>query len=190
MVLSEELFRRFPDGQEGTLTKRRSLLARGVFLSTLAKEIGLDRCLRLGSSEEATGGRAKASLLEDAFEALIGALYLDGGLEAARQTVLRIYGDVAARLDAVEDHDNPKGRLQERVQPQHGNSALQYQVLKIEGADHARSFEVQVSLHHRAIGRGHGLSKKLAEEAAAREALETLRRESSCPPSPPAPASS
>ena len=191
VVLSTELFHLFPAGQEGTLTKRRSLLARGVFLGVLAKEIGLDQCLRLGVSEAATGGRAKPSLLEDAFEALIGALYLDGGLDAARQTVLRIYGDLEGRLDAVEARDNPKGRLQDRIQPEHGNQALQYQVLKIEGADHARSFEVQVSLAGRPIGRGRGSSKKLAEEAAAREALETLRGESPpCPPSPPAPASS
>jgi ribonuclease-3 len=190
VVLSHELFTLFPSGDEGTLTKRRSLLARGVFLGALAKEIGLDQCLRLGMSEAATGGRAKPSLLEDAFEALIGALYLDGGLEAARQTVLRIYGDLEGRLDAVESRDNPKGRLQERIQPEHGNQALQYQVLKIEGADHARSFEVQVSLQGRPLGRGCGLSKKLAEEAAAREALETLRGESPpCPPSPPPPAS-
>jgi len=177
LVLTHELFSLFPFEREGTLSKRRSSLARGIYLVSLAREIGLDQCLRMGASEESTGGRDKGSLLEDAFEAMVGAIYLDGGFEAARQTVLRIYGDIAGRLGEVEDSDNPKGQLQEMVQPAHGNHALQYEVVKIEGADHARFYEVEVLLRDRPIGRGRGSSKKLAEEAAAREALATLRLE-------------
>jgi ribonuclease-3 len=177
LVLTHELFSLFAFEREGALSKRRSSLARGIYLVSLAREIGLDQCLRLGASEESTGGRDKGSLLEDAFEAMVGAIYLDGGFEAARQTVLRIYGDIAGRLGAVEDSDNPKGRLQEKIQPLHGNHALHYEVVKVEGADHARFYEVEVSLRDRSIGRGRGSSKKLAEEAAAREALSTLRLE-------------
>jgi len=177
LVLTHELFHLFAFEREGALSKRRSSLARGIYLVSLAREIGLDQCLRLGASEESTGGRDKSSLLEDAFEAMVGAIYLDGGFEAAQQTVLRIYGDIAGRLGAVEDRDNPKGQLQEKVQPIHGNHALQYEVVKIEGADHARFYEVEVSLRDRLLGRGRGSSKKLAEEAAAREALAALQLE-------------
>jgi ribonuclease-3 len=157
------------------LSKRRSTLATGVFLDEHAREHGLDRCLLLGASEEATGGRQRASALEDAFEALVGALYLDSDLATTRRIVLGLYGDLPERLRSTENEDNPKGRLQELVQPRHGNQALRYDVVATEGEDHARAFEVVVSLHERPLGRGRGTSKKLAEEAAARAALDTLK---------------
>lgn len=172
LIVTSALFELFPKEREGVLSKRRSALTRGAHLATLAQEIGLDGCLRLGSSEESTGGREKLSALEDAFEALVGAIYLDGGLDAATKTVLAVYGDLAGRLDLVEEGDNPKGRLQEKLQPIHGNEALSYEVVKIEGAEHARTFEVEVRLHGKQIGRGRGSSKKLAEESAARAALD------------------
>jgi ribonuclease-3 len=99
---------------------------------------------------------------------------LDGGLEAARRTVLGIYGDLPARLAAGESGANPKGRLQEIVQPVHGNKALSYDVLATEGADHERRYEVAVCLLGRRIGSGRGPSKKVAEEEAARAALAAL----------------
>ncbi len=117
LVLTEALFALFPEDREGDLTKRRSVLGKGAFLSGLAREIGLDACLRLGANEEATGGRGRDAALEDAFEALVGAVNVDGGLESARRVVLGIYGDLGLRLGALEDHANPKGRLQEIVQP-------------------------------------------------------------------------
>jgi ribonuclease-3 len=177
LILTERLFALYPEDREGGLTTRRAALTRGAFLVQLAREVGLDACLRLGASEEASGGREKASALEDAFEALIGALYLDSDLATARGAVLGVYGDVTARLAAVEGEENPKGRLQERVQPTHGNHALRYEVVAIEGADHARAFEVEVFLLERPLGRGRGTSKKLAEEAAARAALGALGQE-------------
>lgn len=173
LIVTSALFAKYPKEREGVLSKRRSALTRGAYLATIAQEIGLDRCLRLGSSEESTGGREKLSALEDAFEALVGALYQDGGYEAANRTVLAIYGDLERRLDRVEQADNPKGRLQEKLQPIHGNEALAYEVVKVEGAEHARTFEVEVLLKGRPIGRGRGSSKKLAEESAARSALES-----------------
>ncbi len=171
LVLTEALFALFPSDREGGLTKRRAALANGTFLTRLAREIGLDACLRLGASEESTGGRSRASALEDAFEALIGALYLDGELATARRVVLGIYGDLGARLASVADIENPKGRLQELVQPIHGNNAVRYEVQRIDGEDHAREYEVAVYLLDRLLGSGRGSSKKLAEEAAARVAL-------------------
>lgn len=177
LVLTEALFDLFPGDREGNLSKRRAALANGSFLAQLAKEIGLDACLRLGASEEATGGRSRASALEDAFEALVGAIYLDGGLPAALRVVRLLYGDLSSRLAGVEDVGNPKGRLQELVQPVHGNNAVRYEVVRIEGQDHARDYEVAVFVRDQQIGIGRGSSKKAAEEVAAREALRALEDE-------------
>jgi ribonuclease-3 len=177
LVLTEALFALFPADREGLLSKRRAALANGTFLARLAREIGLDVALRLGASEEATGGRSRAAASEDAFEALIGAVYLDAGLEAARRCVLNIYGELPARLAIVEGVENPKGRLQELVQPVHGNNALRYEIVHIIGEDHAREYEVAVFLQDRSLGQGRGSSKKSAEEAAARAALAILRAE-------------
>ena len=175
LLLTEKLFELFPADREGLLSKRRAALANGVFLARLAREISLDGCLRLGTGEESTGGRARASASEDAFEALVGAIYLDSDLPTSRRIVLALYGSLPERLAVVEDVENPKGRLQELVQPHHGNSALRYEVVRIEGEDHAREYEVAVHLLDRPLGTGRGTSKKLAEESAARAALETLR---------------
>ena len=176
LVLTEALFQLFPQHREGELSQRRASLTKGAFLVQLAREIGLDACLLLGGSEEAGGGRGRASALEDAFEALMGAVYLDSDLATTRRVVLTLYGSLPDRL-ALETADNPKGRLQELVQPRHGNNALHYDVTRVEGADHARAYEVSVFLLSRRIGTGRGTSKKLAEEAAAQAALETLKTE-------------
>jgi len=174
LVLTEELFQLFPAEREGGLSTRRAALANGTFLAQLARDIGLDACLRLSVSDETLGTRARASALEDAFEALIGAVFLDSDYATARRVVLAIYGSLPERLAAVEPAGNPKGRLQEIVQPLHGNEALRYEVVATEGADHAREYEVAVFLLDRQLGTGRGSSKKLAEEAAAREALRNL----------------
>ncbi|HEY4990332.1 MAG TPA: ribonuclease III, partial [Opitutaceae bacterium] len=171
LILTEALFAQFPLAREGELTTRRSVLGKGAFLSRLAREVGLEHCLRLGANEESTGGRDRDAALEDAFEAMIGAVNIDGGLEEARRSVLKIYGDLAARLSALEGHANPKGRLQEIVQPTHGNDALRYDVLATQGADHERTYEVAVFLLDRRVGSGKGSSKTIAEEEAARAAL-------------------
>lgn len=177
LILTEALYDLYPAEREGVLSKRRSALANGTFLANLAREIGLDAALRLSASEESSGGRNRDAALEDAFEALIGAIYLDSDIDRVRRVVLRIYGDLAARLAGVEDRENPKGRLQELVQPTHGNHALRYEVRQIEGEDHAREYVVAVLLQDRPVGTGRGTSKKQAEENAAREALATLRQE-------------
>ncbi len=179
LILTEALYRLYPGEREGVLSKRRAALANGAFLAGLARELGVPAELRLGASEAAAGGRDKPAALEDAFEALVGAVYLDSDLATARRVVLGWYGDLAARLGAVEAGENPKGRLQERIQPEHGNEALAYDVAAIDGADHARIYEVAVRLHGRELGRGRGPSKKLAEEAAARAALAALENQPS-----------
>lgn len=174
LLIAEDLYALFPGEREGALSKRRALLVNGTFLAELAREIGLDACLRLGTSEESTGGRNRVSALGDAFEAVIGAVYLDCDLAETKSIVRQIYGDLGARVSPMETADNPKGRLQERIQPLHGNDALRYEVVATVGADHARAYEVVVHLLDRPVGRGRGPSKKLAEEAAAREALEKI----------------
>lgn len=175
LVLTEALFELYPAEREGVLSKRRAALANGVFLAQLAREIGLDLALRLGGSEESTGGRQRPSALEDAFEALIGAIYLDSDFPTARRVLRALYGALPDRLLGADEEGNPKGQLQELIQPTHGNNALRYQVVSTEGEDHAREYEVAVFVADRQVGTGRGPSKKLAEEAAARVALATLR---------------
>ncbi|HQF38047.1 MAG TPA: ribonuclease III [Opitutaceae bacterium] len=171
LIISEALYAADPDAREGVLSRRRSALTKGAFLVTVASELGIDQALELSPAEEQTGGRERASSLEDAFEALVGAIYLDGGIDAARAAVLGCYGPLDRRLDGPEQGDNPKGRLQELVQPAHGNSALRYEVIHTKGQPHDRHFDVHLHLLDRLIGTGSGRSKKEAEENAAREAL-------------------
>lgn len=177
ILVAEALFDLFPGEREGVLSKRRALLVNGNFLAQLAREIRLDECLRLGASEESTGGRQRTSSLCDAFEAVVGAIYRDSDIDRARRVVFELYGPLKERLATVEDAENPKGRLQEFVQPRHGNQAVRYEVISTTGEDHAREYEVAVYILDRARGTGRGTSKKIAEEAAARAALAALREE-------------
>jgi ribonuclease-3 len=174
LVLTEALYHRYPEEREGPLSRRRAALSKGPSLSAIAREIGLDACLRLSTSEENTGGRTRASALEDAFEALIGALFLDGKFAAVRRVLLAIYGPLPDRLAGMEAEENPKGRLQEKIQPEHGNNALRYDVARVQGEAHAREYEVVVYFKDNPLGSGRGTSKKQAEEAAARAALRKL----------------
>jgi ribonuclease-3 len=174
LILSETLFKLDPDAREGALSKCRSTLAKGRFLSLLARELEIDAALQLGQSEENTGGRQRASILEDAFEAVVGAIYLDSDYATTRRVVLAWYGPMTERLAALLGEENPKGRLQELLQPIHGNNALRYQVERTAGTPHEPEYEVNVYLHDTLLGTGRGSSKKLAEEAAARAALPAL----------------
>ena len=173
LILTEALFDLFPAEREGELSKRRSALANGHYLAKLAGEIDLAPHLLLAKNEVEQGGRDRRAALEDAFEALIGAIYLDSDLPTVRRVVRRLYGDLAQRLDAVIPTENPKGRLQERIQPLHGNGAVRYDTVHVAGEDHAREYESQVFLLDALIGSGRGSSKKAAEEAAAANALES-----------------
>jgi ribonuclease-3 len=170
LVLTEALFQAFPGEREGELSRLRATLANGTCLAGLAREAGVDAALRLNPAEEAAGGRTRPTALADALEALLGAIFLEAGLEGARRAVQGLYGPLGPRLAAAAT-DNPKGRLQERVHPVHGNEALRYAVVATEGADHARTYTVTVFLHDRPVGTGRGSSKKTAEESAARAAL-------------------
>jgi ribonuclease III len=175
LILTEILYDLYPDEREGMLSKRRTKLIEGKFLAALAGEIGLDACLRLGNSEEANGGRTKASALEDAFEALAGAIFLDAGFYEATRVIRSIYGSLPQRLEPVLADANPKGRLQELTQPVHGNTALRYEFVSATGPLHAQQYAAAVFLNNVKLGEGRGSSKKSAEEEAARMALAALR---------------
>jgi len=169
-VVTAALFHLRPLEREGELSRLRVALTNGVFLAGLARELDLPAHLRLCTAERKTGGSPTAA--GDAYEAVVGALFLDGGLPAAQAFIERSYGDFETRLASLKIEDaNPKGRLQERVQPLHGTGALRYETAQSGGADHAKEYTSAVYLADRLLGTGRGTSKKLAEEAAARAAL-------------------
>lgn len=174
MVLAEALCDLLPEEREGTLTHYRSILVRGRQLSLLARELQLGACLFLGDAEAESGAHDLDSILEDAFEAVIGAIYTDGGLEAVRTCVQKVYGSFEQRLGEQSSGVNPKGRLQELLQPTVGNEAIVYRTISESGPDHNKFFSVEVLISGKVRGRGEGTSKKLAEENAAREALAAL----------------
>ena len=174
LVLSDYLFTAEPDMQEGPLSRRRSALVKGELLAHLAQEIELSDCLYLGPGELKNFARGETSRMEDAFEALIGAIYLDGGLERCREVILNIYGDINERLDeALEDH-NAKGRLQEWVQKFGTLEDIEYTIIEVEGPDHEKEFKVELEIRGKRMGIGIGQSRKRAEHFAAKDALDRI----------------
>lgn len=174
MVLTDELYRRFDAASEGPLTTARAHLVNRKTLATRARALGLGKHLRLGRGEETSGGRERASALADAYEAILGAIYLDGGLDAARMVILAHFRDVCGELEVMPNLDNPKGELQERLQAE-SNEPPDYRLESVTGPDHDRRFECAVLHRGVELGRGEGRSKKDAESAAAVEALRSLR---------------
>nr|PZN70060.1 MAG: ribonuclease III [Bacillota bacterium] len=169
MVIAAHLYERYPDLPEGELTKIRAAVVCEPSLASRARALGIGQQMRFGRGE-AVAGRDRDSTLSDAFEALVGALYRDGGLEAAQRFVLRELGPLveAARQGLVRvDY---KTQLQEQLQRQ-GAAAPQYKLLVEEGPAHLRRFQVGVFFEGRLLGTGWGRSKKEAEQEAARQAL-------------------
>ncbi|HEX4639090.1 MAG TPA: ribonuclease III [Chthoniobacterales bacterium] len=170
LVVTEYLFAHFKDQPEGQLTKLRSRLVSRDALKTHAATLELGQFLLMGRGEEASGGRARVSTLADAFEALIGAIYLDGGLDAARKFILvQAQGDVE-QIEEKPVDINPKGNLQELLQSISPNSPV-YEVLSQSGPEHDKRFVVQAVWEGIVLGKGSGKSKKQAETAAADEAM-------------------
>lgn len=164
LITSEKLFRESSHMAEGKMSKQRAALVCEDALAGYSAEIQLGQFLLLGKGEEASGGRNRPSILADAFEALIGAMFLDGGMDVAKKFVLRFVD--AAHL-SLQDY---KTLLQEIIQKNPGER-LSYVVSGEHGPDHDKSFEVQVHLNSNVIGKGTGKSKKQAEQTAAKEAL-------------------
>lgn len=174
LILAEVLFDALPTKREGILTRNRAALAKGAHLSALARDLGIAPHLRLSEAEERNDGRNRESILEDALEAIIGGIYRDSDFATTRAVVRRWLGDIQARLRELLGAHNPKGRLQEYVQPLHGNGAIDYVVRATEGPDHAKQFTVEVRILGETSGVGHGSSKKEAEENAAQVALQAF----------------
>ena len=174
LVITHELFARYPEHEEGPLTKARAQLVNRRTLADLAKTIGLGPQLLMSRGEELSGGRERLSALADAFEALIGAVYLDSGFETTREFILQRFSDHFGKLEILPSLDNPKGELQELLQTS-SNRPPHYELIKVNGPDHDRIFECAVVHNHSELGRGRGKSKKQAEFNAAVEALEKLK---------------
>lgn len=173
-ILASALYNTFPEEREGILTRNRSLLARGTFLSKLARRLELHEYLELSLGEKATGGKWRDSNLEDALEAIVGAIYLDSGWENTNRVVLNWYGPLAEPLRELQPSINPKGRLQEYLQAQPNKVAIEYRLIESIGPDHSKRFISAVFQDNIEMGRGEGATKKEAEENAARAALESL----------------
>ncbi|MFH1374127.1 MAG: ribonuclease III [bacterium] len=171
LLIGEQLYRDHTKMQEGNLTQTRALLVNESTLADLARKIELNRFVRLASEEERAGGRDRTSIIADTLESIIGAVYLDGGLDAARDVVLRLI--YAHREEIVSDvsRRNFKGELLELVQAR-GQGLPRYDVISEDGPDHEKVFQVEVHLNGQRLGLGSGLSKKEAEQKAAAIALE------------------
>ena len=175
LVLTNELYTRFPDVSEGPLTKARAQMVNRRTLASQARQIHLGEHLILSRGEETTGGRERPSNLADAYEALLGAIFLDGGYEAAREFILKSFRDAFGELKVIPNLDNPKGELQELLQAE-SPEPPEYEMTSVSGPDHDRSFECAVYHCGVELGRGTGKSKKAAESDAALAALRSFKK--------------
>ena len=173
IIVSDYLFNNYTV-PEGDLTKLRAALVCERSLDVMANKIGLGDYLRLGHGEEMTGGRTRPSIIADAFEALIAAIYLDSGIESAREFVLPFVIEMLEHEDSLSFKDY-KTILQEIIQ-QNPEEKLVYKLVGEKGPDHDKRFVVEVLLNSNVIGKGQGRSKKTAEQMAAKEALELMGR--------------
>lgn len=173
LVLASHLYEAFPHMSEGELTRLKAALVRKSALARIARDLQLGEYLLLGRGEESTGGRQKASLLADLTESLVGALFIAWGFERTRDFVIEHFSELlveAAKRDSLSDH---KSALQEELQGR-GMSPPVYRVVRTEGPPHARRFTVEARSGDRVVGKGEGGAKRVAEQHAAEEALETL----------------
>jgi ribonuclease-3 len=170
LITAHHIFTRYPEENEGDLSKLRSLAVRDIALSEYARSLQVGCCLYLGKGEDTPEGRDRKSTLENAFEAIVGAIYLDGGLEEAKKVVLPfIEKKVSATVKKGENRDY-KTILQQIVQMEQGER-LEYLPVAEYGPDHCKIFEVEAQLNSNVIGTGKGTSKRMAEQQAAKMAL-------------------
>ena len=174
LVLTEKLYAYFPAFDEGQLSKSRAKLVNGDTLASLARALELGQYLILSRGEDNNGGRDRASILADAFEAVLGAIFLDAGMIVAKEFILREFEPVIGELDTLPGIENPKGELQEFLQARSGG-APEYIIISATGPDHDRDFECAVLRGSVELARGRGKNKKSAESEAALAALKVLR---------------
>jgi ribonuclease III len=175
-AVADELYARFPQLSEGKLTRLRASLVREEALAEVAKALGIGEHLRLGEGELAASPEARPSILADAMEAVLGAVFLDGGYAAARQVVLITFGPLIDRLDPDRPAKDAKTRLQEILQARHRHLP-QYRVVAVQGEAHRQSFEVECSVSDLNLAAtGTGTSRQRAEQQAAKALLEILEK--------------
>jgi ribonuclease-3 len=174
-LVGDELHRRYPEFREGRLTKVKAALVQSSNLAPLAQSLGIGEKLLLGRGERKTGGATKDSLLANAFEAVLAAVYRDGGIRAARAFVRRTMGrQIRTAAEGAAEIQDPKSALQERLQAL-GKPLPLYKVVEESGPDHRKTYVVELRVGRRALARGRGPSKKGAQREAARIALEGIR---------------
>jgi ribonuclease-3 len=175
-AVADELYARFPQLSEGKLTRLRASLVREEALAEVGKAVGLGEFLRLGEGELAAGPEPRPSILADALEAVLGAVFLDGGYDAARRAVLAAFGALIDRLDPERPAQDAKTRLQEVLQARH-RQLPQYRVVSVQGQAHRQCFEVECEVVETGMkAKGTGTSRQRAEQQAAMAMLEKLER--------------
>jgi len=175
MVIAMRLYELRPDAQEGDLSRMRARLVRGSTLAEVAASIRLGQQIKLGEGELKSGGFRRASILADAFEALLGAIFIDGGYRACRQVILQLFDPLIVALPDAEDLKDAKTRLQEWLQAR-GRALPEYTLVAEEGAEHAKNFRVSCRLNDDGtVVEQSGRSRRKAEQAAAAEILQLLQ---------------
>jgi ribonuclease-3 len=174
LVVSSRLFELRPDAREGDLSRMRARLVRGVSLAEVASGLGLGKQLNLGESELKSGGFRRASILADAFEALLGAIFIEGGYDACRAVILDLFDPLIDNLPSADDLKDPKTRLQEWLQGR-ARPLPEYELRREEGADHAKKFHISCTLpDDQTVVEAVGNSRRKAEQAAATQVLQLL----------------
>jgi len=176
LCISEEGFKRYPRAAEGQLTRIRSQLVKEQSLAGIARDLKLDKYIRLGRGEELQGGRERDALLADAFEAVLGAVFMDGGFEVAKNTILRVFEGEWPEQAMLPETKDYKSRLQEVAQERFRERPI-YVLAGTSGPEHEKLFMVDVTLPEGEVFRGIGTSVKRAEQESARFALEFLSEE-------------
>lgn len=173
LAIADLLMRQFPAAKEGPLSKLRASIVNARTLALKAQEVDLGRMLKLGKGEEKSGGREKVSILAAAFEATVGAVYMDGGLQSAQVVIERLFGNEVGGPAAERDY---KTELQEIAYRRFRTQPV-YELVAAEGPDHAKRFSTRIKIAGRDLGTGEGGSKKQSEQSAARLALDRLEQE-------------
>ncbi len=173
IIASDYIYNNYPHLPEGVLTKIRADVVCEKSLYEMASEINLGQCLLLGKGEESSGGRERISNIADAFEAMLGAIYLDSDIETVRSILLPLLVEKIKKASECEGRFDYKTNLQEYIQRDR-HSIIKYAIIKEEGPDHMRIYTAQVSVNGTVAGTGEGKSKKEAEQAAARDAMEKM----------------
>ncbi|MFC1664899.1 ribonuclease III [Pseudomonadota bacterium] len=176
IVISDALFNRFTDVDEGVLSRLRAILVRQESLARISRELGLGEYIQLGGGELKSGGFDRDSILSDVLESIIGAIYLDAGFDTAKRVINKLFSDALSRLDPNATLKDAKSRLQERLQKQKYDIPT-YKIIEVQGDPHSQHFVVECRFQNSAIAYlGEGSSRRNAEQQAAEKALKALQQ--------------